>query len=158
MDSFKYLGVIINRKLKWGDQINMSISKATKMLNLLRRNLRNYSLKAKKRAYLSLVRPHLEFSVPVWSPYLKKDLLALEKVQKRAARWMCAQWNKQNYTWSKSYNECCNELQWTTLDQRRDILTCCQVYKIVNHLVCIPFNRYFSFSSCTSHSHNLKLS
>ena len=158
MDLFKYLGIIIDCKLKWGDQINLSISKATKVLNLLRRNLKNCSLKAKKRAYLALVQPHLEFSVPVWSPHLKKDISALEKVQKRAARWMCAHWNNQNFSWSKSYEECLNELHWTTLSQRRDILTCCQVYKIVNHLDCIPFQHYFSFSLCKSRSHNLKLS
>ena len=115
-------------------------------------------LKAKKRAYLALVKPRLEFSAPVWSPHLKKDISALEKVQKRAARWMCAQWNRQNFTWSKSYDECRRELQWTTLKQRRDILACCQIYKIVNHLDCIPFHQYFSFSSGNSPSHNLKLS
>ena len=162
MDSFKYLGVTIDHKLKWGDQIKNSILKVTKVLNLLRRNLRNCSPTAKKSAYLALVKPRLEFSAPVWSPHLKKDISALEKVQKRArglaARWMCAQWNRQNFTWSKSYDECRRELQWTTLKQRRDILACCQIYKIVNHLDCIPFHQYFSFSSGNSPSHNLKLS
>ena len=158
MDSFKYLGVTIDHKLKRGDQIKNSISKATKVLNLLRRNLRNCSPKAKKRAYLAMVKPRLEFSAPVWSPHLKKDISALEKVQKRATRWMCAQWNRQNFTWAKSYDECRRKLQWTTLKQLRDILACCQIYKIVNHLDCIPFHQYFSFSSCNSRSHNLKLS
>ena len=39
VDTFKYLGVVIDHKMKWGDQINHSTSKATKILNLLRRNL-----------------------------------------------------------------------------------------------------------------------
>ena len=30
----------------------------------------------------SLVRPILKYSAPVWSPYLIKDIVALEKVQK----------------------------------------------------------------------------
>ena len=86
----------------------------------------------KKRTYLALVRPRLEFSVPVWSPHLQKHRSALEKVQRRAARWMCARWDNQNFSWTESYDECLNELQWTTLDQRRDIiLTCCQVYNII---------------------------
>ena len=33
-----------------------------------------------------VVRPILEYTVPVWCPYLVKDILALEKVQRRASR------------------------------------------------------------------------
>ena len=157
VDTFKYLGVVIDCKLKWGDQINHSTFKATKILNLIRRNLAGCSKTAKNRAYLALVRPHLEFAVPVWSPHLKKDITALEKVQKRAARWICAKWDRATFKWNKSYEDCCNELNWVTLERRRDILTCCQVYKIVNNLDCIRFQCYFSFSNTITRSHSLSL-
>ena len=33
-----------------------------------------------------LVRPILEYAAPVWYPYLVKDIILLEKVQRRASR------------------------------------------------------------------------
>ena len=38
--------------------------------------------------YTSLVRPVLEYASSIWDPYLNKNILAIEMVQKRAARWV----------------------------------------------------------------------
>ena len=113
---------------------------------------------AKKRAYQALVRPLVEFSVPVWSPYQRKDADALEKIQKRAARLICASWDRLRCSWTVSYECCCKELHWPSLQSRRDVLTCCQIYKIVHKLDCIDFSRYFSFTPLShTRSHNLTL-
>ncbi len=71
--------------------------KASKILNLLRRNPHHSSKTAKTaktKAYTGLVRPHLqlEYAAPVWSPHKACDIIKLEKVQKRAARWIAAKW------------------------------------------------------------------
>ncbi|MDF7910158.1 hypothetical protein P4822_14885, partial [Listeria monocytogenes] len=38
--------------------------------------------------YKSMGRPHLEHCMQIWSPHLKKDILELEKVQKRVTKMM----------------------------------------------------------------------
>ncbi|KAI8518827.1 hypothetical protein Bbelb_020840 [Branchiostoma belcheri] len=43
----------------------------------------------KEAAYKALVRPTLEYASTVWDPNTAKDIATLEKVQRRAARWVC---------------------------------------------------------------------
>ena len=131
--------------------------KATKILNLLRRNLYHSSNAAKNKSYIALVRPHIEYAAPVWSPHKVCDVSRLEKVQKRAARWIAAKWNRNEHQWNKSYEDCRHELNWLPLAKRREFLICCQTYKIINNLDCLQFSNYYSFNNLNTRSHNLSL-
>ena len=54
----------------------------------LRRNLSRCPEQTKERAYVALVRPHVEFASAVWDPHLKKDIKEVETIQRRAARFV----------------------------------------------------------------------
>ena len=52
--------------------------------------------------------------------------------------------------WSKTYEECRSQLRWPTVQQRHQLLSGCQTFKIIHNLLC--FNR----SSTRSHSLTLR--
>ena len=122
-DKFTYLGVGVNTNLNWRDQVAMVKFKATRRLNLLRRSMFYCSSLAKLRAYLSLVRPLMDYCTPVWSPYQQYLQHDLEIIQKRAARWICgARWDSSLYTWSRSYDSCMRQLHLLPVITRHDKL------------------------------------
>ena len=47
-------------------------------------------MKTREKLYNTLVRPHqiLEYAASVWDPHVTKQKQAIEKVQRRAARWV----------------------------------------------------------------------
>jgi len=127
------------------------------MLNLLRRSMQGSSKQAKARAYTALVCPHLETCAPVWTPYQKGALDDLEGVQRRAARWICSKWDKVSRCWSKTYEECRSQLRWPTVQQRHQLLSCCQTFKIIHNLDCLNFDDYLCFNQSPTRSHSLTL-
>ena len=47
--------------------------------------------------YRALIRPHLEYAVPVWAPHLAKDIDKLEKVQKFGLKICLKSWDNDYY-------------------------------------------------------------
>jgi len=51
---------------------------------MVRRNFRRLDKEDFLLLYKTYIRPHIEYSVQAWSPYLVKDIDTLERVQKAA--------------------------------------------------------------------------
>ena len=81
----KYLGITISNGLNWSTHINTVTNKCNSKLGFLRHNLSRCPQKLKETAYISLVRPTLEYVASVWVPQLIKDRTSLEAVQRKAA-------------------------------------------------------------------------
>ena len=110
----KYLEVTIQDGLRWVSHISSTTSKANKTLGFLRRNLKIGNKKTKKTAYKALVRPLLECAATVWDPYTASEIQAIEKVQRRAARWVS---NRHRQT--SCINTMLDALNWPTPQKRR---------------------------------------
>ena len=122
VDSISYLGVTLTSNLKWYPHISTITGKANKVLGMIRRNLWSCPFDVKVTAYLSLVRPKLEYACQAWDPHFKKDIASLERVQRKAARF-CSN----NYHRTASVTKMLSDLEWDSLDLRRKIWTasCC---------------------------------
>ena len=132
-----YLGILLREGGQWSTHINKITKRASSTLGFLRRNLRHSSTKFKATAYTSLVRSTLEYSSVVWDPYQVTDIDKLEKVQKRAARFV-----KKDYGRYSSVSAMMQDLKWDTLENRRSDSRLTLMYKIRNGKVAIPADDY----------------
>ena len=88
VDSISYLGVILNDNLKWSKHVQSTTGKASKVLGMMKRSLWNCPKRVRETAYTAIVRPKLEYASSAWDPYHQKDIDSLERVQRKAARFL----------------------------------------------------------------------
>ena len=82
----KYLGVSMNANMKVSEQCRIAASKGNQVLGMIRRNITYKENSLIVPLYKAIVRPHLEYCIQAWSPYLRKDIDMLEKIQRRATK------------------------------------------------------------------------
>ncbi|PFX26586.1 THAP domain-containing protein 11 [Stylophora pistillata] len=96
--------------------------------------------------YKSLVRLVLEYAAPVWNPYLVKDVLVLERVQRSSSR--LSPGKKRG---EMEYDESLRKLKWPTLETRRLFLSLVECNNIVFDDMNKPnFDDLFEFTECNS--------
>ena len=133
----KDLGILVTDSLSFSKYIGKAASKANSILGMIKRTFSYFSKDSLQTLYKSYVRPHLEFCVQAWSPFLKKDKVILEKIQRRATKLIPGIANL-------SYEEKLRELKLTTLrlgdrGTRGDLI---KVYKILNGLKSVNLNTF----------------
>src|SRR6266516_3374562 len=146
----KYLGVFFSDTFKPSLNCDKVSKTANKIIGMMRRNITNRSSEGMLILYKTLVRPVLDYCVPVWRPYAKKDILKLEKVQKRITK-MIEGYKK------KTYEERINKLGITTLEDRFYRADMIQVYKILNDKRNIYPANFLKLSNRAGRKNPLKL-
>ena len=106
-------------------------NKANSKLSFLRRNLKGCPEKLKQTAYFSLIRSSMEYGATVWDPYQKYISDKVERVQRRAVRFVNSRYSR--------YSSVSDVLGWTPLSQRRQEARLILFYKIISGLAPVPF-------------------
>ena len=131
-----YLGIPLSKDLYWNDQVANVTKKANSTFFFIRRNLGKCSSETKETCYKSLVRSVLEYVAGAWFPYMQKNIVEIEKVQRRAARFVTGM-----YQQKKSNTALRNSLKWGNLSMRRTTNRLTIFYKIMNgsvHAISLP--------------------
>ena len=85
----KDLGVYLSADLKWSSHYNNITSSSLRTLYLIKRLFKcSNSIPAKRKLFLSLVRPKLLYGSQVWRPHLVKDTMQLERIQRLATKFI----------------------------------------------------------------------
>jgi hypothetical protein len=121
----KDLGVTIDHELKFTAHTNACVAKANRVLGCLKRTFKHLNRDTFLELYKALVRPHLEYASCVWSPQLKRDQDAIERVQRRATKLVPD-------VRDRPYSERLRELELPTLRYRRKRTDLIQAYKIIH--------------------------
>ena len=114
----------------------MWMYKGNQVLGMIRRNITYKDKSLIVPLYKAIVRPHLEYCIQAWSPYLRKDIDMLEKIQRRATKLIPGLRDLR-------YEERLKECGLTTLETRRLRGDQIEVFKILNGYENIDSNIFF---------------
>ena len=106
------LCLMVSSDLKWATQVDEATKAAKAIIAQIKNSFTYFDAELVRLLYISLVRPHLKFAVPVWNPYLKKDIDKIEDIQHKGTR-------LEPTLRKMDYKDRLKELRLTTLETRR---------------------------------------
>ena len=125
------LGVTVDSSFKPSANCVEAANRARRALFALKRSVASREPLVWVPLYCAYVRPHLEYCVQAWSPYLAKDVALLERVQRLATRWVAG-------IEGLPYEERLKRLNLFSLARRRLRGDLIEVYRMSSGLAGIP--------------------
>lgn len=86
VDKIKYLGVMVDKKLRFRDNTDFVLKKMTKKINWLRRMRNKFDQKTKLLVLKSLIMPHIDYCSTVLFLMCNEEIQLLQKAQNMALR------------------------------------------------------------------------
>ena len=138
-DEEKDLGVIFDNSLTFDVHIQKAISKANQMVGIIKRSFSYLDKEIFLKLYKAMVRPHLEYGNLIWHPYLKRQSVAIERVQRRATKILseCKQ---------LPYGERLKYLELPSLKSRRLRNDLIETFKIFHGYNNVDFDKFFTLN------------
>ena len=121
----KDVGVKVTSSLKPSAQCAAAAATAQSVLSQMGRSFHYRDRHIFVSLYKQYVRPHLEFATAAWSPWTEGDKAILEDVQKKAVRMVSG-------LSGTSYEEKLEEINLTSLEERRHQADMSQMFKIMH--------------------------
>jgi hypothetical protein len=135
------LGIILTSDLKFSTHCDAIASKAFSRANLILKAFSSNNQNILVTAFITYVRPILEYNSCTWNPYLLKDIEKIEAVQRFITRKICMRC-KICYD---SYTDRLRILNLQSLEFRRLKADIVMTYKIIHGLVDLDKNKFFNF-------------
>ena len=136
----KDLGVCMHNSLSVSHTCAKAVRRGNQMAGYIYRMITHKSIATVVPLYKALVRPHLEYCAQVWSPYMKKDIASIERVQRRVTRMIPS----------------ISRLSYEERLQKTGLITL-EVFKIIKGLMKVDPRTFFNMSSRQSRGHRCKL-
>ena len=129
IQSYKYLGVMINESLTWEDHVDYITSKVKKRLGLLKRIKYLFPVSALKLLATTTILLLLDYADIVWGDKNNKTLMGgIQILQNKMEKIIL---DKPVHA---SATEALNELEWETMFKRRKLHRLHFMYKVVNNV------------------------
>ncbi len=133
------IGITVNATFTPSANVLAAANNARGMLYFIKRSFTCLTKEIFAPLYSALVRPHLEYTIQANCPYLKKDIIHLERIQRAETRWVKG-------LRGLRYEERLQALKLQPLGKRRLRNDLVLTHKIIHNYIDLDATQLFKFS------------
>lgn len=126
--TYKYLGIHFQSDLAWHYHTDVILAAANRSLGFIKHSLKNAPPHIRKLAYVTLVRPKIEYASAIWEPLQAYLIQNIESLQNRAVRFIFS-----DYSRHSSITALRDRAELESLSHRRQAARLSLFHKLYHH-------------------------